>query len=114
MEFVDDIVAFLLISFISNFIGGLGSGVNITASMTIVSSTFIDEERDKYIGWIEASCGLGLILGPLIGSFLYTFGGYACPFITITVIFSILYPFIMYHLFKGREENKKEEGITHI
>jgi len=38
--------------------------------------------REKYIGWGEAACGLGLLLGPLMGAVLYDIGGYVLPFAT--------------------------------
>ena len=34
------------------------------------------QERDKYIGWIEGACGIGLLAGPLLGGLLFNIGGY--------------------------------------
>jgi hypothetical protein len=30
-------------------------------------------EAEKYLGWAEAATGIGLVAGPVIGSFLYRF-----------------------------------------
>ena len=48
--------------------------------MAILSS-FTPDEREKYIGIVEASFGLGLLFGPLIGAFWYNLGGYKMPFV---------------------------------
>ena len=81
--------------------GGLGAGANSTASMAILSS-FPTEERDIYIGWIEACTGLGLLFGPLIGAGLYSFGGYALPFLFFSGFYFISYPYICFVLFRSR------------
>ena len=62
--------------------------------MAILSS-FGAEEREKYIGWIEAAFGLGMLFGPLLGAVMYNYGGYQCPFITFTVIY--FYPTPIFH-----------------
>jgi len=60
-------------------LGGFGAGANATASMAVLSS-FNQQEREKYIGWIEAGAGIGLLFGPLMGALLYSIGGYVMPF----------------------------------
>lgn len=81
LEYVDDDDLFLNISFIAQILGGLGAGANATSSMAILSS-FNQSEREKYIGWVEASFGVGLLFGPLLGALLYSIGGYVMPFMT--------------------------------
>ena len=49
--------------------------------MAILSS-YDASEREKYIGWVEAATGIGLLFGPLLGAALFSFGGYLAPFIT--------------------------------
>jgi len=41
-----------------------------------ILSGFGAEEREKYIGWIEAAFGLGMLFGPLLGAVMYNYGGY--------------------------------------
>ena len=98
--------SFLMVSFFAQALGGLGAGANLTASMAILSS-FNGEEREVYIGWIEACNGIGLLFGPLIGSLLYSFGGYKVPFmffgkykyifliLTFNFEYSNLFPFLL-------------------
>lgn len=60
--------------------------------------------REKYIGWGEAACGLGLLLGPLMGAVLYDIGGYVLPFATFAGIYIIIYPYISCVLCFGIEK----------
>ena len=39
------------------------------------------------IGYIEAVTGIGMIIGPLLGSLLYSFGGYTFTFYCFGSIF---------------------------
>ena len=65
---------------------GVGAGINSTSSMAIVAAHYKDE-REKAIGLIEASSGIGLLLGPFFGALLYQIGGYVLPFVTTGISF---------------------------
>ena len=79
IDYIKDGDTFLYLSFVAQGLGGFGGGANLTASMAILSS-FDGQEREMYIGWIEAANGIGLLFGPLIGAFLFSMGGYQTPF----------------------------------
>lgn len=81
IDYIEDGDWFLILSFIAQGLGGIGGGANLTSSMAILSS-FEGQEREIYIGWIEAANGIGLLFGPLIGAFLFSMGGYKTPFFT--------------------------------
>lgn len=81
IDYIEDGDWFLFWSFFAQGLGGLGGGANLTSSMAILSS-FEGQEREKYIGWIEAANGIGLLFGPLIGALLFSMGGYQTPFFT--------------------------------
>lgn len=72
--------AFVYYSFLWKFLCGVGAGINSTSSMAIVATHYKDE-REKAIGLIEASSGVGLLLGPFFGALLYEIGGYMLPFV---------------------------------
>lgn len=90
-------------------LGGLGAGANSTSSMAILSS-FDKEEREMYIGTIEACNGVGLLLGPLIGGLLYSFGGYVMPFATFAGVYVALYPYIIYTLVSASKIVKSQDS----
>ena len=80
LDFVESKVQFVFLSFLARILGGIGSGANSTACMAIIIS-FDSADRERFIGLIEASLGLGLLLGPLIGSAFFYIGGYKVPFL---------------------------------
>ena len=49
---------------------GIGAGVFLTASLSIVSNAFPPEERSKGIGIWAGIIGVGIAAGPLVGGFL--------------------------------------------
>lgn len=65
--------------------------------MAILSS-FENEEREIYIGYIEAANGVGLLFGPLFGAILYGIGGYTFPFMTFSFLYLSAYPYIYFSL----------------
>lgn len=58
--------------------------------------TFPDEQ-EKYIALIETAVGVGLILGPVIGSSIYAIFGFSATFFVIGFVFLVLTP-ILYTL----------------
>ncbi len=82
LKFVESKTNFIVFSFIWKFLCGIGAGINSTASMAIIA-THYKSEREKTIGMMEASSGIGLLIGPFLGAILYQLGGYALPFFVL-------------------------------
>jgi MFS family permease len=103
LEYVDNQIYFIILSFAARILGGIGAGANSTACMAILIS-FDSVDREKYIGLIEASLGLGLLLGPPIGSGFYILGGYKAPFLAfgkLILIFAFFFKkslFMLFHI----------------
>lgn len=61
---------------------GLGAGINSCSSFAIVA-THYKSDRERMIGMMESSSGVGLLMGPFLGAILYSVGGYVLPFFAI-------------------------------
>ncbi len=82
--------------------------------MAIISSFFPDSKEDN-ITVLEIGIGIGLLVGPLLGAFLYTIGGYILPFWTVAVICMLLYPLLLHTVaFIQREENKYMQAQSNL
>lgn len=94
-----------MISFIAQSFGGLGCGMNNTAVMAMLGG-LKNEDREKSIGYLEVSNGIGILCGPLIGALLYNIGGYHFPFAVFALLYIGTYPIIAHYLFKANSEKK--------
>jgi MFS family permease len=68
--YVDEYATFIGLSFLAMALGGIGAGINSTCSLAIISS-FYPDQKELYIGILEAGSGIGLLTGPLFGGILY-------------------------------------------
>ena len=69
----------LLLGFTLRFIQGASSAFVQTTCYSIATNDF-PSKKEMIVGYVEAMTGLGLIVGPIIGSALYSFFGYANTF----------------------------------
>jgi MFS family permease len=76
--------------------------------MAILSS-FPSEDREKYIGFVEAANGLGLLCGPLIGALLYHIGGFSLPFLGLAGFCFLLLPVVYVVLYTALNDIKKSQ-----
>ena len=88
---------FLFLSCLTRFVQGYGDSLAVATAMSIISSNFPDE-KIRYISYIGASTGFGLMVGPPLGSFIYGHLGFGCVFyffsLWIGVMLIIQYFFI--------------------
>jgi MFS family permease len=89
LKYVHDKTQFIAFSFMWKFLCGLGAGINSTSSFAIISRHY-KNDRERTIGMMESSSGVGLLLGPFFGAILYEIGGYMLPFIVICKIYDLL------------------------
>lgn len=75
MGFVTDDQTYFYVSMVFRFIQGIGNAMIQTACYAIITFVY-SENREKYLGYAEAFTGIGLMLGPVIGGFFYSFFGY--------------------------------------
>jgi multidrug resistance protein len=67
----------LWLLFVSRFVQGLGGGTTGVAQ-AYVADTMPPHERAKALGWLSAATSLGVVIGPVVGSFAAR-GGQAAP-----------------------------------
>ena len=84
---------FITLSLVNRFLQGLSSSM-IQTTMYSISTNFYPDNKESMVGFIEAVTGVGLIMGPLIGSFLYAIGGYQFIFYSFGFLFIIASAFV--------------------
>jgi len=62
--------------------------LNLFIGYAIITFVFSDN-REKYIGMAEAVSGIGLMIGPVIGGFLYTLTNYFWTFVFFSAVLFI-------------------------
>ena len=79
---------FYFFSLVLRFLMGYGDTLAVTTMYSLITTTFT-EEKSKYIGIMEAAQGLGLMIGPLLGGFLYPLLKYASTFYFFSLLIAI-------------------------
>ncbi|AOV06661.1 MFS transporter [Sporosarcina ureilytica] len=79
----------LTLLYISRIIGGVFSGALYTAVTGFVADLTDEENRNKYMGLMGMSIGLGFIFGPAIGGILGNFG-LQVPYIASGILTALL------------------------
>lgn len=80
VEGIEDVNTFILVCVIIRFIEGAGFSAFFTSALTIVVETF-PLDPGYYVGLTESIVTLGMIMGPPIGSYLYSLGGFSLPLV---------------------------------
>ena len=75
-----------------------------TTSYAIVAITFPDDQQ-RYLGFLEASMGVGLLVGPVAGSILYTTLGFKSTFFVIGATFIALAPLLRFVIPKSVDDH---------
>ncbi|MEH7083580.1 MFS transporter [Neobacillus drentensis] len=73
-QFLFSVGTDLWLLYLSRFIGGIGVGLLIPATMAYVADVTTIEKRGKGMGLLGASISLGFVIGPGIGGFLAEYG----------------------------------------
>lgn len=100
---------FTFLIFALRFFQGGSSCAIQTTSYAVISMSF-PEEQEKYIAVMQTAIGTGLILGPVIGTFLYSIFGFSMTFFLIGACFLGL-TFLLSFLVPSSIDKKDEEVI---
>ncbi|XP_069344323.1 MFS-type transporter SLC18B1 [Eulemur rufifrons] len=88
---------FIAMCFLVRVMDAISFAAAITASSSILAKAFPNNVA-TVLGSLEIFSGLGLILGPPVGGFLYQSFGYEVPFIFLGCIVLLMVPLNMYIL----------------
>ncbi|XP_062981780.1 MFS-type transporter SLC18B1 [Elgaria multicarinata webbii] len=88
---------FIGMCFLVRAVDAIGFAAAMTASFSILAKAFPNNIA-TVLGSLEIFTGLGLVLGPPIGGFLYQSFGYEVPFIVLGCVVLLLVPLNMYLL----------------
>nr|XP_021526481.1 MFS-type transporter SLC18B1 [Aotus nancymaae] len=97
LDRVPDGPVFIALCFLVRIIDAVSFAAAVTASSSILAKAFPNNVA-TVLGSLETFSGLGLILGPPVGGFLYQSFGYEVPFIVLGCIVLLMVPLNMYIL----------------
>ena len=110
-------VAYAVLSFLCRVIEGFGNGCLNSSSSSIICFNYADN-MSNLIGLTQTFTGLGMLAGPIFGSFLYEWGGFKLPFfVTGAMLFALIIPISIFFesdkVAKGRlkEEVENEDEL---
>ncbi|NXS08226.1 S18B1 protein, partial [Neodrepanis coruscans] len=98
---------FIIFCFLVRAVDAISFAAAITASFSILAKAF-PSNIATVLGSLEIFSGLGLVLGPPLGGFLYQSFGYEVPFITLGCLLLVFVPVNMCILPKYDSVSSKE------
>ena len=104
ITYIESHVVLIIVWLIIRAIQGCSSSMIQTTSYAIVAITF-PEEQQRYLGFLEASMGVGLLVGPVAGSILYSTLGFKATFFWIGVTFISLAPLLRFVIPKSVDDH---------
>jgi len=105
-HYIEDKNTFIVFTLFIRFCQGLASSSIQTSVYSIITIVYPDK-MERVIGYIEATMGVALVVGPLFGSVAFYFGGYQAPFLILGTVFFIF-------VFLGRSNIKNLERVIEI
>ncbi|XP_066470820.1 MFS-type transporter SLC18B1 isoform X2 [Tiliqua scincoides] len=88
---------FIGLCFLVRAVDAIGFAASMTASFSILAKAFPNNIA-TVLGSLEIFTGLGLVLGPPIGGFLYQNYGYEIPFIVLGCVVLVMVPLNIFFL----------------
>jgi MFS transporter, DHA1 family, solute carrier family 18 (vesicular amine transporter), member 1/2 len=74
----------LAVLFAARMLQGAADAVTWVVGLALVADLYRPEERGRVMGLVMSGTGLGLILGPSLGGWLYEIGGIRLPFLFVS------------------------------
>ena len=67
---------------------GFADSLTMSVIFALISNNY-SEDRSKYLAYVKAAGGLGLMLGPSMGSTIYGYLGYAKTFYFFSILLNL-------------------------
>jgi MFS family permease len=101
------LTAYVSLAIIMRLIQGCGDSCITTSVYSIIMMRFPDR-KERFLGYCSTAVGLGMMLGPVLGSVLYTFLAFEWTFYVFAFILSII--FVITLVMIPSELDRKSEG----
>lgn len=110
LSFVESTTIFYIGSVFIRLLEGMTTSLNATSVYALAPLEF-PEEKEKIIGYLEMSAGLGLTLGPFISGIVYSYLHYAGTFLFFAMVLASTGCFLYFALPKrmNKSLNSEEE-----
>lgn len=90
--YLDDPVAYGVLCFICRIVEGFGNCCLNSATSSLICTQYSDN-MGNLMGITQTFTGLGMLAGPVVGSFLYELGGFKLPFFVMgSMLFLLVIP----------------------
>ena len=107
IEMMESRVNILVLAFTLRLLHGIGCSTNYTTCLSIATNDF-PEDKSRVVGYLQMMTGAGSILGPVIGSALYSFLGFKYTFFMYGGFEIILGIFIRFNLSERKIHQSKQ------
>ena len=76
IDFINETTAFACASFLCRFLEGFGNGLLNCSSSKMLMVVFPEQKLARMNGIMQSFTGLGMLVGPILGSLLFNLGGF--------------------------------------
>jgi len=101
---------FIVAGLFTRFLQGIGGAAIGTSSFAVIASNYCDR-MEIVLGIQNSVAGVGMLVGPIIGSALYTLGGFGCIFYTYGTVFLCILPCAYYLLPADKAYEEPESKV---
>ena len=112
LPYCQSTILFISLSYVFRFLEGLGTAMEWISSLGILMKIFPNKAA-QIMSWTQTAFGLGYMVGPGVGTYLYAIGGFKLPFVVIpslSIVFSLL---LAVSIPKFKEGHKDPESPDH-
>jgi len=106
LEYVDNTAAFLGLSYLLRFLDGVADAASWNSVVSILMVMY-PSKVSTVMSWTEMLFGFGYMIGPALGSALYSIGGFPLPFLSVGT-FGLLVAIALYFVVPDVQANAND------